>query len=214
MSLRTNGCHVDHYISPENIGGGGGGGDKKSDGDIVNASVHPSACQSRYQLLHHWAEFYQTCFITSLHPRSKGVREQYYFPVRSSIYSSRYLFLNPLVEFNQTWYITYPLVRMCESNIIFQGVYPSIFLPRYLQNYWVEFNQTYYLLVGCARASFFFSVCPSSVHHAVSSKTTGRDSTKLPRSLPLMVRVCKSNIIFLCVVLPSYIHLSVTLSPP
>ena len=39
---------------------------------------------------------------------------------------------------------------------------------------------------------------PSSVRNAISSYTTGRNSTKLASSLPLMVRVCESNI-FLCV---------------
>ena len=55
-----------------------------------------------------------------------------------------------------------------------------------------------------------------SVRHAIFSYTTRRNSTKLGTSLSLMVRVCKSSIIFLCVLpsLRSSSHLSVTLSPP
>ena len=53
---------------------------------------------------------------------------------------------------------------------------------------------------------FFFKamgilLTPLSIRLPVtlSSKTTGRKSTKLATSLPLMVRVCKNKIIFLCV---------------
>ena len=46
---------------------------KKSDGDFVNASILLSICSSRYLLLNHWAEFNQTCYMTSLH--DKDVRE-------------------------------------------------------------------------------------------------------------------------------------------
>ena len=46
---------------------GGGGGGFLSDGDIVNASVR----SSRYLLIHFWAEFKQTCYVTS--PYGKGV---------------------------------------------------------------------------------------------------------------------------------------------
>ena len=42
----------------------------------------PSICLSRYLLQNNWAEFNQTCYITSLH--TKGVREQHYFSVRPS----------------------------------------------------------------------------------------------------------------------------------
>ena len=47
---------------------------------------HPSLCQSRYLLLNKWAEFYQTCYITSLH--GKGVQEQHYFSMRQSLHAS------------------------------------------------------------------------------------------------------------------------------
>ena len=70
------------------------------------------------------------------------------------------------------------------------------------------------------------SVCPStcvlklwtllSVRHAPPPKPLGRILPKLATTLPLMVRVCKSSIIFLCIhssVWQSFLHLSVTLSP-
>ena len=56
---------------------------KKSDGDIVNASVRPS----RNRPLNHWAEFNQTCYMTSL--RGKAVREQHYFSLLLSGGSER-----------------------------------------------------------------------------------------------------------------------------
>ena len=65
-------------------------------------------CLSRY-LLNHWAEFYLTCYITSLH--GKGVREQHYISVRPCVRRpstclSHYLPLNQWAEFNQSFYIT------------------------------------------------------------------------------------------------------------
>ena len=68
----------------------------------------PSVCPSRY-LLNHWAEFYQTYYITS--PYAQGVREQYFMRLcvrRPSICLSRYLLLNHWAEFNQTCYTTFP----------------------------------------------------------------------------------------------------------
>ena len=67
--------------------------------------------------------------------------------------------------------------------------------------------------LGCARQDYF-SVYPCdrpSVCHVISSFSTGRNSTKLATSVPLMVRVCESNIFS---VRPSSVHLSLTLSPP
>ena len=43
----------------------------------IRPSKRPSVHLSRYLLLNHWAEFYQTCYITSSH--GKGVQEQHYF---------------------------------------------------------------------------------------------------------------------------------------
>ena len=65
----------------------------------------PYMCPSRYLLLNHWAEFNQTCYITS--PNGKGCDSNIIFPcVRPSICPSRYLLLNHWAEFNQTCYIT------------------------------------------------------------------------------------------------------------
>ena len=62
---------------------------------------HPSVCRWCYLLLNHWAEYNQTCYITSTH--GKGV--QYYFSVRLSVRPlqrpSSYLLLNHWGEFNQ-----------------------------------------------------------------------------------------------------------------
>ena len=130
---------------------------------LVFLCIHRrSICPSRYLLLNHWAEFNQTCYITS--PRGKGVQEQLYFSVHLPICPSRYLLLNHWPKFNQTCYITFPHGWDCESNIIFQCVCASV-------------------------------ICPP-VCHAISSKTTGQNSTQLATSLPLMMRVCESNIFF------------------
>ena len=47
---------------------------------------HHSICPSCYCLLNHWAEFNQTCYITS--PHGKGVWEQHYFSVHPSYHAS------------------------------------------------------------------------------------------------------------------------------
>ena len=56
----------------------------------VRPSVRSSSCQSicpsRYHLLNHWAEFYQTCYISF--PHGKVVLEQHYFSVRPSVRAS------------------------------------------------------------------------------------------------------------------------------
>ena len=44
---------------------------------------HASVCPSHY-LLNHWAEFNQTCYITS--PHGKDVRKQHYFSVPLSVH--------------------------------------------------------------------------------------------------------------------------------
>ena len=51
--------------------------------NIIFLFVHlPSNCLSHYLLLNHWAEFNQSCLITS--PHDKGVREQHYFSLHRS----------------------------------------------------------------------------------------------------------------------------------
>ena len=67
----------------------------------------PSIFLSHY-LLNTGRNSTKICYIISSH--GKGVREQHYFSVRSSVRPSiclsRYLLLNHWVEFNQTWHIT------------------------------------------------------------------------------------------------------------
>ena len=109
-----------------------------------------------------------------------------------------------------------------------------------LLNHSAKFSQPCYITSPrgkCVRGQDYFSLCsfvrPSFVHLSVRLSLPnkllgagvccvcveggGRDSTKLASSLPLMVRVCTSNIIFPCVSpssRPASGHLSVTLSPP
>ena len=80
--------------------------------------VRVSVCLSRYLFLNHWAEFNQTCYITSLH--GKDVREQHFFSYvsRPSICPSRNI-LKHWAEFNQTCYITSPHGKSVRDIIIF-----------------------------------------------------------------------------------------------
>ena len=100
------------------------------EGDIVNASVRPSVrqtvgqCPSRFLLLNHWAELSQTCYITSLH--GKGVREQHYFSVHSSVRASvvrpcvrHAILLDYWVECNQTGYIAFSHVKSVREQHFF-----------------------------------------------------------------------------------------------
>ena len=179
--------------------------------DIFNASIRPSArpsvrppdrptdrpsvCPSRYLLLNHWLEFYQTCYITSSY--SKGVQEQNYFSVRASvrrlfIWLSHYLLLNLKAEFNQTCYITplkplggkqpnatsLPLMaRVCESSIVsvrppFVHLYVTKSPPKPLGEIQPNLLHNFPLWLGCAWATFFPCVCPSvrppSVHLSIT----------------------------------------------
>ena len=113
----------------------------------VHASICcPSICLSHYLLLNHWAEFSQTCYITS--PHGKGVREQHFFPCvhRPFICLSHYLLLNHWADFNQTCYITSPHGKGVQEQHYF-SICPSDICPsRYLLlNHSAEFNQTCYM---------------------------------------------------------------------
>ena len=80
---------------------------KKNNEDIVNASICPCVRLSHYLLLNHWAEFYQTCYITF--PYGRGVQEQHSCVRLSSVHLSVTLSpLNHWAEFSQICCITYP----------------------------------------------------------------------------------------------------------
>ena len=132
------------------------------------SSTHVSAT------LYHWAEFNQTCYITS--PHGKGVREQHYFSVHPSICPSRYLLVNYWATKLAT---SLPLmVIVCESNInIFQA-----------------------------------SAIRPSVRHAISSITTGRNSTNLLHHFPSWLGCARATLFFCSSVRPASVHLSVRLS--
>ena len=138
----------------------------------VHPSVHPSVCPSCYLVINHWAEFYQTCYITFPHRPARATLFSSHPSVHpSSVYLSViYLLINHWAEFKQTCYITSPHGKV-------------------VQHYF------------SMRASVRASVVCLSVHHA--SWTTGCNSTKLATSLPLMIKVCESNIIFQCFCCPS-----------
>ena len=143
-----------------------------------------SACLSRYLLLNHWAEFYQTCYITS--PHGKGVREQHYFSVRLSVHLSVHLSVklsppyNHWVEFNQTCDITSSQGKGVWEQRFF-SVRPSTLScihlfttlsPKQLGGIQPNVLHHFPSLNGCARATLFFyasvrpcgrrlSICPS-----------------------------------------------------
>ena len=106
--------------------------------NFVSLTIRPSC-----YLLNHWAEFYQTCYITS--PHSKGVPEENYLSMPLSVHLSSTLSPPKLLGRIQTHSITSPHGKG-ESNIIFLCVLPpSICLSSYLLNHWAEFNQTCYI---------------------------------------------------------------------
>ena len=86
------------------------------------------------------------------------------------------------------------MVRVCESNIIFQYVRPTVrrpsICPSLLDLKECESNFRFQYV----RASVRGSVVLPCVRHTVSSYTTERNSNKLSTTLPLMIRVCESNI--------------------
>ena len=132
---------------------------------------HPSICLSCY-LLNLWAEFNQTCYITS----SQGCVRAIFFPClhRPSICPSCNLLPNHWVEFNQTCYITSPHVRVCESNIFFPCVHRlSICLLRcLLLNHWAEFNKlatSLPLMIRVCKSNIIFLLIRlASVHLSIT----------------------------------------------
>ena len=124
----------------------------------------PSICLSHYLLLNHWAEFNQTCYITS--PHGKGVQEQYYFSVRSS---SVHLSVTlsppkPLGRIQSNLLHHFPLWLGCARATLF-------FRVSVLLNHWAEFYQTCYITSPHGKGvqeQYYFSVRPSSVHLSVT----------------------------------------------
>ena len=95
--------------------------------------------------------------------------------------------------------------------------------PYILLNQWTQFNLTCYMTYPYGKRvreqNYFPSVRPASIHLSViSSLTTGCTFTKLATWLPLMVRVCKSKIIFPSVCPCPFVTMSVRpshyLDPP
>ena len=109
------------------------------DYEIVNASVtpsvcppaHPSACLS-ICLLNYWAEFNQTCYMTS--PHGKGVLEQNYFSVcLSGIYSSHY----------QSFYHIYLVISLLPLPFLF-GYKTEACSSKIIANIWISLVQFSY----------------------------------------------------------------------
>ena len=138
---------------------------KKIDGLIYKRlcpSVRQSVRPPRYLLLNHWAEFYQTCYITL--PHGTGVCEQNNFPcarpsARPCVHLSvrHALILNHWAKINQTCYITSPHGK---------GV-----------------REQHYFF-SCARPSVRTSVVSLSVRTAISSKPLSGIQPNLLQHLP------------------------------
>ena len=108
------------------------------------------------------------------------------------------------------------MVRVCKSNIIFLCLHPwvrrpSICLSHYLLlNHCAEFNETCYITSPPGKVVWkqrYFAMCPLSVHLSIMlsphKPLGGIQPNVLATSLPLMIKVCESNIFFLCVHCPS-----------
>ena len=157
---------------------------KKSDGYIVDSTVHPtvhlSVRPSCCLLLNHLVEFNQTCYMTS--PHGMGGRLPHYFPVHPSG-PSCCLLLNHWVEFNQICYMTFSHGKGLREQYYFSIRCPAICPSCYsLPNHWVEFDQT------CYMASFHCKgvrewVCPSV-----------RPSVLLVTTLAWSMRICDGAI--------------------
>ena len=133
----------------------------------------------------------------------------------------RYLLLNLWVEFYQTCYITSPHGKGVQEQHYFSVCPSSIHLsvrlspPKPLGEIQPNFLHHFPSWLWCARATLIFihrHLCrPSICLSRYPPKPLGRIQPN--SSLPLMLRVCQSNIFFLSVH-PSSIHLSIMLSPP
>ena len=156
---------------------------------IFPCGHRPFICSLHYLLPNHWLDFNQICYITSTH--CKGLREQQYFSVCPSVhYFPSWLGCARTVIF-------FLCVRPCirPPSVHLSVLKPS---PKPLNGTQPNLLHYFYSWYGCARGTLFFraAIVRPSVRHTISSQTTGRNSTKFAISLPLIVRVCESNIIF------------------
>ena len=135
----------------------------------------PSICRSRYLLLSHWAEFNQTCYITS--PHGWGVRKQHYFSVCPSILSVTLSLPKPLdgIQPNLLHHITSPYGKSVREQHFFvrpSSVHLSVTLspPKPLGGIQPNLLHPFPSWYECARATIFFhtSVVRPSVCHAIS----------------------------------------------
>ena len=125
---------------------------------------------------------------------------------RPSICPSRYLLLNHWAEFHQICYITSPCGKGVREQHYF-SVRPSSVhcVSRYLLlNHRAEFTQACYITSphgNGVREQHYNSVRPSSVYLSVTLSPPKSLGGIQPNdtSLPLIVKVCESNIIFPCV---------------
>ena len=145
---------------------------------------------------------------SSIHPSVwPSVRPPIRPSICLSICQSRYLLLNHWAALYQTCYITSSHGKgvrdqqyffLCRQFVVSPFIRHSLFL-----NQGAEFNQTCYVTFPHSKdvqEQHYFSMHPSvCLSITLSSLTTGWNSAKLTALLPLIVRVCKNNIIFLCV---------------
>ena len=147
------------------------------------------------------------------------MREQYYFSVRPpSVHLPEcYLLQNHWAEFNQNWLHHFSFgLGYARATLFFRmSARPSVrpssvhlsvtqFPPKPVGGIQSNVQPSW---LGCARVTLFYSVSvrPSFVHLSVTLSLLNhwRNLIKLATSLPLIVGVCESNIIFPCVRRPS-----------
>ena len=135
----------------------------------------PSICLSCCLLLNHWAEFNQTCYITS--PHGKDVREQHYFfvPLSSIDLSVMLSPPKPLGGIQPNLLHHFPSWLVCaRATLFFHSPvrHPFICLLGYLLNHWVEFNQTCYMTSPRGKG-VGEQICPSVMVLATLAKSVG-----------------------------------------
>ena len=137
----------------------------------------PFICLSHY-LLNHWAEFNQSCYITS--PHGKVVRKQHHFTVRPSYLCLSVSLFSPkqLGGSNLSCYITSPHGKGVREHYYFYIRPPSVYLsvtlspPKSLNGIQPNLLHHFPSWSACARAALCFhlsvrclSICPSRYLH-------------------------------------------------